>query len=87
MEKVILRRLQVSDLADCLRLTQVERWSHRMEDWEFAHRLGLGWAACNAEGKLLGTASWWAYGERFATVGLVLVDQNYQGHGIGRSCL
>jgi len=87
MEKPILRRLQIADLAECLRLTQAERWSHRMEDWEFAHRLGLGWAACDAEGKLLGTASWWAYGERFATVGLVLVDQNYQGQGIGRQLM
>jgi len=49
--------------------------------------LGLGWAACNADGKLLGTASWWAYGDGFATVGLVLVDQEYQGQGIGRQLM
>src|SRR6185437_9201170 len=87
MEEVILRRLQAADLAAALKLTQAERWSHRMEDWEFHYRLGLGWAACDSTGKLLGTASWWAYGDAFATVGLVLVDQSCQGRGIGRKLM
>jgi len=87
MEEVILRRLQAADLADALKLTQAERWSHRMEDWEFHYRLGLGWAACRSDGKLLGTASWWDYGDELAAVGLVLVDQSYQGQGIGRKLM
>jgi len=87
MGNVTLRRLQARDLADCLQLTQAERWSHTLEDWEFHYRLGLGWAACNADGKLLGTASWWAYGDEFATVGLVLVDRECQGQGIGRQLM
>lgn len=87
MEDVTLRRLQPGDLPDGLKLTQAERWSHRMEDWEFHCRLGLGWAACDSNGKLLGTASWWAYGDGFATVGLVLVDQSCQGRGIGRKLM
>jgi len=87
MEEVTLRRLQPGDLADALKLTQAERWSHRLEDWQFHYRLGLGWAACDGGGKLLGTASWWPYGDAFATVGLVLVSQEQQGRGIGRKLL
>lgn len=87
MAAVTLRRLQASDLADGLRLSQAERWSHRREDWEFHFGLGRGWAACDAGGNLLGTASWWAYGDDFATVGLVLVDQKHQGRGIGRQLM
>jgi GNAT superfamily N-acetyltransferase len=87
MEDVTLRRLQPGDLADALKLTQAERWSHRMEDWQFHHSLGLGWAACDSGGKLLGTASWWPYGDEFATVGLVLVSQEHQGQGIGRKLM
>jgi GNAT superfamily N-acetyltransferase len=83
MAALTLRRLEARDLDDALRLTQAERWSHRLEDWQFHSGLGRGWAACDAEGKLLGTASWWAYGEQFGTVGLVLVDQAHQGQGIG----
>jgi GNAT superfamily N-acetyltransferase len=84
MGALITRRLQPGDLAAALRLTQAQRWSHRMEDWEFHFRLGRGWVVCDADGRMLGTASWWAYGDGFATVGLVLVDQNQQGKGIGR---
>jgi GNAT superfamily N-acetyltransferase len=87
MAVVTLRRLQAGDLERCLELTQAERWSHRLEDWAFHYGLGLGWAACDADGKLLGTASWWAYGPEFATVGLVLVDQQHQGRGIGRQLM
>lgn len=87
MATVTLRRLEARDLDAALRLTQAERWSHRREDWEFHYRLGRGWAACDADDKLLGTASWWAYGDRFGTVGLVLVDQAHQGQGIGRQLM
>ena len=87
MAAVTLRRLRAHDLTAGLRLSQAERWSHRLEDWEFHYRLGLGWAACDAGGNVLGTASWWAYGEQFATVGLVLVDPQHQGQGIGRQLM
>jgi GNAT superfamily N-acetyltransferase len=87
MGPLTLRRLEARDLAGALRLSQAERWSHRMEDWEFHYRLGRGWVACDADGKVLGTASWWTYGDRFGTVGLVLVDQAHQGQGIGRQLM
>jgi GNAT superfamily N-acetyltransferase len=87
MGSITLRRLEAHDLGGALRLSQAERWSHRREDWEFHYRLGRGWAACDADGKVLGTASWWAYGEQFGTVGLVLVDQAHQGQGIGRQLM
>jgi GNAT superfamily N-acetyltransferase len=80
----VLRRLEARDLPEALRLTQAQNWSHRLEDWEFHFRFGRGWAACDADGRLLGTALWWAYGTAFATVGLVVVRPDCQGQGIGR---
>jgi GNAT superfamily N-acetyltransferase len=80
----MIRRLLTADLVDALRLTQAESWSHRMEDWQFHHRLGRGWAVCDDQGALAGTALWWSYGEHFGTVGLVVVDRRQQGRGIGR---
>jgi GNAT superfamily N-acetyltransferase len=87
MGALTLRRLEARDLDNALRLSQAERWSHRLEDWRFHYRLGRGWVACDDDGKVLGTASWWAYGEQFGTVGLVLVDQAHQGQGIGRQLM
>jgi GNAT superfamily N-acetyltransferase len=87
MIALTLRRLEACDLDGALRLSQAERWSHRLEDWQFHYRLGQGWVVCDAGGKVVGTASWWANGEQFGTVGLVLVDQAHQGQGIGRQLM
>ncbi|MDE2451509.1 MAG: GNAT family N-acetyltransferase [Gammaproteobacteria bacterium] len=84
MTDIITRRMQAEDLAEGLRLTQAESWAYRLEDWSFHYRVGRGWIACDAGGRVLGTALWWPYGDRFATVGLVIVDRNQQGKGIGR---
>ena len=82
-----MRRMQAEDLADGLRLTQAQSWSYRLEDWSFHFRLGRGWVACEGDGRLLGTALWWPYGEQFATAGLVVVEQHQQGKGIGRKLM
>lgn len=80
----MIRRMQPGDLPAALKLTRAEQWSHRLEDWQFHYGLGQGWAEYGDDGALLGTATWWAYGERFGTIGLVLVDRSQQGKGIGR---
>ena len=87
MTGVLLRRMQAEDLAEGLRLTQAESWSYRLEDWSLHFRLGRGWVACDAGGRVLGTIIWWPYGEQFATVGLVVVDRRQQGKGIGRKLM
>ena len=79
--------MQQGDLASALKLTQAENWSHCAEDWEFHYRIGRGWVVCDANDALLGTASWWAYGDALGSVGLVVVDRNQQGKGIGRQLL
>jgi GNAT superfamily N-acetyltransferase len=79
-----IRRMQPDDLPSALKLTQAENWAHRAEDWEFHYRLGRGWVVCDADDVVLGTALWWAYGDAFGTVGLVVVDRKQQGQGLGR---
>jgi GNAT superfamily N-acetyltransferase len=83
----MMRPMRRDDLPWALELTQAEKWSHRLEDWEFHFRLARGWVACTDDGKPVGTASWWAYGPGFGTIGLVLVDRQQQGKGIGRQLM
>lgn len=78
------RRMELRDLEAGLKLTQAQRWSHRLEDWEFHLRLGRGWVVCDADDRPIGTALWWAYGEEFGAAGLIVVDPQQQGKGIGR---
>jgi GNAT superfamily N-acetyltransferase len=79
-----MRRMQPDDLPSALKFTQAVQWSHRLEDWEFHHRLGRGWVAGDDSGAMLGTATWWSYGKHHGSVGLVVVDRSQQGKGIGR---
>jgi GNAT superfamily N-acetyltransferase len=81
---MIIRHMQLGDLPAALRLTQAAQWTHRLEDLQFHHRLGRGWVACDDAHPMLGTATWWSYGEHHGSVGLVLVDPSQQGKGIGR---
>lgn len=84
---MLLRPMQPGDLPGGLKLSQAAQWSHRLEDWEFHYGLGRGWVACDDSNAMLGTATWWSYGEHHGSVGLVLVDPSHQGKGIGRKLM
>lgn len=77
---VIAMRVDHLDQAQGLSLAL--KWPYRLEDWQFAFELGRGFAV-EAEGKLLGTALWWPYGEDFATIGMIIVSPDAQRQGIG----
>lgn len=87
MTELTLRRMRPEDPAEGLRLTQAESWAYQIEDWSFHFRLGRGWVACDAGDRVVGTALWWPYGERFAAVGLVVVARDQHGKGIGRKLM
>ena len=78
-----LRRLEPEDLPRAAELSGALRWPHRLEDWQFAFKLGEGIAA-ERDGRLVGTALAWRFGEHHATLGMVIVAPEEQGLGIGR---
>ncbi len=80
---VALRRLTAADLPAAHALSRAVGWPHRLEDWQLMLAPSIGFAA-EADGALVGTALCWPYGDRVATVGLVLVAADRQGRGIGR---
>jgi GNAT superfamily N-acetyltransferase len=63
-------------------LSRALQWPYRLEDWAFALSLGEG-LVVEREGKLLGTALWWPYGDDCATVGMVIVAPEARRQGIG----
>ncbi|MEL0210907.1 MAG: GNAT family N-acetyltransferase [Novosphingobium sp.] len=74
--------LRADHLEQAHGLSQVLKWPYRLEDWQFALELGRGFAV-EVDGKLLGTALWWSYGEDFATIGMIIVSPDAQRQGIG----
>lgn len=80
------RRMMEGDLPAAHALSQAVRWPHRLEDWQFVHRLGTGFVA-ECEGKVVGTALCWAFGRDHGSLGMVIVSPDAQGKGIGRELM
>lgn len=82
-EDITLRTLEPDLLPAAHALSCSVGWPHRVEDWHFCLTLGRGFIAL-ADGKPVGTALWWPYGNAHANIGLVIVSPNHQKRGIGR---
>jgi predicted N-acetyltransferase YhbS len=83
MTDLRVRELASGDLAAAHGLSRAVQWPHRREDWQFALELGRGCAA-EVDGRLVGTAMHWCFGRSQAALGMVIVDPQFQGRGIGR---
>lgn len=75
--------LQPQHLEAAWQLTNALSWPHRLEDWHLMHALGAGTIAAVA-GRAIGSAMWWPCGADAATIGMVVVDQEWRGRGLGR---
>lgn len=80
------RRMHKHDLEAAHRLSQSLRWPHRLQDWEFIYRLGVGFVA-EADDTVVGTIMCWSHGTEFASIGMVIVGPDWQGRGIGRKLM
>lgn len=82
-DTLAIRPLTEADLPAAHALSAAVQWPHRLEDWQFVHRLGTGVAA-ELNGALVATAMAWHYGSDWARLGMVIVTPECQGLGIGR---
>jgi len=83
---VSYRRMNADDLPSAHGLTQVLRWAHRLEDWQFLLRLGTGFVAQD-NGTVIGTGLCWKFGSAHSSLGSIIVSPEQQGKGIGRELM
>ena len=76
------RSMSPADLPAAHGLSAQLNWPHRLEDWSLLQRTFKGFVAC-VDDQLIGTAFACPQGA-FATIGLVVVNPDFQGRGIGR---
>ncbi|WP_166434301.1 GNAT family N-acetyltransferase [Vibrio viridaestus] len=77
-----IRNLLPNDLSAAHAMTLDLKWPHRLEDWQQIVSLGPSLVMEDA-GKVIGTACLVPQG-KFASVGLVVIANEYQGRGLGR---
>ncbi len=81
----IYRPMTAADLPAAHALSVQLKWPHRLEDWAMLQRVSDGFVVLDGE-RLIGTAFACPQG-KFATIGLVIVSDDYQGKGIGRKLM
>ena len=81
-----LHTLRADHLRHAAALSSSLAWPYREADWRFAFELGDGVAA-EVDGRLVGTALWWPYGDTHASLGMVIVAADMQGRGLGRALM
>jgi len=80
------RKFAAGDVAAAHRLSLEVGWPHRVEDWQFVHRLGAGHVASDGD-DVVGTVLTWKHDRRHASLGMVIVAPQSQGRGIGKKLM
>lgn len=83
-----LRVMREQDVPGGLRLNTLSGWNQTAADWRrFLNHSPGGCFVMEHDGKVLGTATTICYENRFAWIGMVLVDPEYRKQGIGTELL
>jgi GNAT superfamily N-acetyltransferase len=83
-----LRVMTKADICAAQRLKEIAGWNQTNTDWErFLEASEVGCFVAELDGQVRGTAATIAFENRFAWVGMVLVDPAYRGRGIGTKLL
>jgi len=83
-----IRFMTMTDVGAGMRLKDLAGWNQTSADWErFLSASPDGCFVAEAEGRVAGTVTTIVYQGRFAWIGMVLVDPEFRGRGIGTRLL
>lgn len=83
-----LRAMTMHDVAAGVRLNQMAGWNQTAADWQrFLKVSPRGCFVAELDGHVSGTVATLSFQNRFAWIGMVLVDPPYRGRGIGTDLL
>jgi GNAT superfamily N-acetyltransferase len=83
-----LRVMTLADIPAGMRLKDIAGWNQTAADWErFLRASPDGCFVAEWDGRVCGTATTIVYEGRFAWIGMVLVDPEQRGRGIGTQLL
>ncbi|MGB7729793.1 MAG: GNAT family N-acetyltransferase [Candidatus Acidiferrum sp.] len=83
-----LRVMTKADVPAGLRLNELAGWNQTADDWQrFLEASPSGCFVAEEQGEVRGTATTISYENRFAWIGMVLVDPEYRKQGIGTQLL
>jgi len=76
------------DIPNALRLKDAAGWNQTVADWtRFISASPEGCFVMECNGYIIGTSATIAYEDRFSWIGMLVVDEQYRGKGIGTALL
>ncbi len=85
---LVFRVMTMEDVPAGMRLKEIAGWNQTPADWErFLSAIPVGCFVAEFEGLVVGTVTTISYEGRFAWIGMVLVDPEFRGRGIGTRLL
>jgi GNAT superfamily N-acetyltransferase len=88
MLEMRIRTMAKGDISAGMRLKELAGWNQTAADWSrFLEASPEGCFAAEMEGKVCGTSATISFERRFAWIGMVLVDPEFRGRGIGTHLL
>jgi GNAT superfamily N-acetyltransferase len=85
---IVYREMQMADIAGGLALARAMGWNQLPRDWEQYLRLDPhGARVALRDEQIVGTVGTMRYGDRFAWIGMMLVDPALQRQGVGRQLM
>lgn len=87
-EKFVVREMREEDIPGAMRLKTAENWNQTEDDWRTLLKLDphLCLAAMSA-GNIVGTVTAANYTNELAWIGMMLVDKDFRGRGLGKRLL
>jgi len=83
-----LREMTSADIPAGMRLKDLAGWNQTAADWQrFLERSPRGCFVAEVHAQVRGTVATIPYDDRFAWIGMVLVEPEYRGRGIGTTLL
>ena len=83
-----LRVMTFEDIPEAMRLKEAAGWNQTAADWaRFLSATPEGCFVAEYHGDVIGTSATIIYEGRFAWIGMVIVDEQYRGQGIGTTLL
>lgn len=83
-----IRAMNAQDISVGMRLKEIAGWNQTVADWKrFLKASPQGCFVAEVDNKVCGTVTTIIFEGRFAWVGMVLVDPEYRGQGIGTRLL
>jgi len=86
--KFRLRTMTFEDIPDAMRLKDAAGWNQTTADWtRFTSASPEGCFVMECHDNIIGTSATISYEGRFSWIGMLIVDEQYRGQGIGTALL